>query len=121
VALGDGKSGFEMLEISESGFQVRGDAKALVQMNIAGRQHFIASQNRGPLRTFENDANLKTLSLNPSDRVVEIQLKDGRTRRQEKYHGSSFLSQSTSTVFIGELVNKIIVLNSKGEKRDVNF
>ncbi len=121
VAYGDGQGNFDVQDAGKSGFLVQGDAKALVQLHHAqsGQQIFIASQNRGPLKIFTTGTESKTIDLNESDISALIQLKNGKTRKQEFYYGAGFLSQSSRSVLIDDTIDKVIIMNAKGEKRTI--
>ncbi|MFC4873304.1 VCBS repeat-containing protein [Negadavirga shengliensis] len=102
VLLGDGKGGFLPMGSAESGFLVPGDAKALVCLHHETKGVvYIASQNRGPLRTFalahpgENPGHYR---VPPQVSKVVFELETGKTRSAEVYYGSGFLSQSSRMV-----------------------
>jgi len=43
--------------------------------------------------------------------------KDGSIVKHELYYGSTYLSQSSRTLTVGEEITSIEVFNNKGEKR----
>ncbi len=121
VAYGDGQGNFDIQDASTSGFLVQGDAKALVTIahQATGEQLFIASQNRGPLKIFTTGIKNKTIDLKESDVSALIQLKNGKTRKQEFYFGTGFLSQSSRSVLMDDAIVKVIITNDKGDKRTI--
>jgi hypothetical protein len=118
---GDGQGNFKALPAAESGFFVRGDAKGLASIHTAkGEDLWLATQNNDSLvvhKKAQAKKGGKWVVLKPDDFSADILLKDGRKKRAEFYYGSSFLSQSSRKVYIGEDVQKITVTNFKGQKR----
>jgi hypothetical protein len=57
------------------------------------------------------------IRLKADDRVLWITLTDGRTRKQECYYGSSFLSQSARLVRVDRSVRAITAEDGKGVKK----
>ena len=111
VLKGDGKGAFTPLSINKTGFYVPGNAKALVSLpNAQGHLQLATTENRGPLRMFAVRQPQTFTPVNAQTTVVNIRLKNGRTRRIEVPFGTSFYSQSARGVWLlpGEQVlNKI--------------
>jgi enediyne biosynthesis protein E4 len=79
---GDGKGNFKNVSVSKSNFLVRGDAKALAQINLSnGFSLLLVSQNKGKILAFKEKNNTK-ISAPPK-------------RKTEYYFGSGYLSQSS--------------------------
>ncbi|MEO6637971.1 MAG: VCBS repeat-containing protein, partial [Ginsengibacter sp.] len=122
ILLGDGKGNFIPQSIFQSGFFLPGDAKALIKLRSADGHYLLAaSQNRGPLIIFKQKINEKNVPLKSNDKTVFIHLKNGLTRKEEVYHGTSFLSQSSLFVAVNDQVKAVDIINNKGEKRTLNF
>jgi hypothetical protein len=122
VVLGDGKGNFIPQSILQSGFFISGNAKALVQLRGADDKCYIAaSQNRGPLKLFKQNSSQKNIPLSANDKTVLLHLKNGSTRKEEVYHGNSFLSQSSLFLPVNDQIKSIDIINNKGEKRTMNF
>ena len=121
LLLGDGKGNFKSQTILESGLFIPGDAKALIKLKGANGNYLLAaSQNRGPLKIFDTKTpGKKIIPLKPNDKTITITLSNGKTRKEEVYYGSSFLSQSSLFINMNPSVKKIEIANSKGEKRIV--
>ncbi|MEO8111450.1 MAG: hypothetical protein ABI594_15505 [Ginsengibacter sp.] len=106
----------------QSGIFLPGNAKALVKLRGADDHYLIAaSQNRGPLELFKKKESQKNISLNPDDKIIFIHLKNGKVRREEVYHGDSFLSQSSSFISVNDTMKSIDIINDKNETRTINF
>lgn len=124
--LGDGKGGFKSLTIAESGFYVKGDGKGLATLqNTNGDEFIIASQNQDSLLVYSpNRADLqkvnKNVRLKPNDVTAEIFYKDGTKAMREFYYGSGFLSQSSRMIAYHDDIEKIIVTDFSGNKRELN-
>ena len=120
LLLGDGNGNFSPRTILQSGLYIPGDAKSLVKLRGAGNQYLLAaSQNRGPLKIFKNKSAQKLLPLEAGDRLVLYTLKNGKTRREEIYYGSSFLGQSARFIATDSSMQKIEIINNKGIKRSI--
>ncbi|MEO6548760.1 MAG: VCBS repeat-containing protein [Ferruginibacter sp.] len=120
VMLGDGKGGFKTLSIEQSGIFIPGDGRALIKCRSSDNGYLLAaSQNNGPVKIFSAKAKQKIIPLLPNDSYWIYTLKNDKKRKEERYTGSSFLSQSTSFVTIDNTISSIEITNKKGEKRRV--
>jgi hypothetical protein len=119
VALGDGKGGFRVLSVAESGLFVPGDGKALVKLNSArGGYMLAASQNRGPLKLFKVKSDESTIRLLPSDRYLKVWVTGKKVRKEELYYGNSFLSQSSRIFVVHPNVDRVVAVDAKGNERN---
>ena len=119
---GDGKGGFTPLPLSQTGFFVNGDGKALVKIiTSAGDQLLIASQNQDSLKVFSNRnkglRKRRFVPLEPDDFYADIVFKDKSRRRIEFYYGSGFLSQSSRTLEITDNVSAVTITDFTGKKQ----
>jgi hypothetical protein len=122
VLTGDGKGGFASKSILESGFFIPGNNKALVKLRGGeGRYLVVASQYRGPLTIFELKKSMKIIEWQPDDTYAEIRFKNGTRQKQEYYRGSSYLSQSSAFLSVGDNVAGVAVTNDKNQTRVINF
>ena len=122
LLLGDGKGNFKPEPITQSGLFINGDAKALISVSGLNNTYFLAaSQNRGPLKFFRMRKKTSVIKANANDVYAIIQLKNGKTRKQEFYYGTSHLSQSSRFLSAGDAVKSIQIFNNKGQQRLVNF
>ena len=122
VLFGDGKGSFNPQTILQSGIFLPGNAKALVKLRGDDNNYLIAaSQNRGPLELFEKKKSGQNILLKANDKIIFIHLKNGKTRKEEVYHGNSFLSQSSLFISVNNTVKSIEIINNKNERRTINF
>jgi hypothetical protein len=122
VLKGDGKGGFTPLSIQQSGIYIPGNGRALVKMvGSKGNYLVAASQNRGDAKVFELNTKIQPLKLNPDDRMVIIRYKDGKIMKEEFYHGTSFLSQSSRFVSITENISSVDIIDTMGRIRTISF
>jgi hypothetical protein len=119
VLLGNGDGSFEVGNAASSGFQVTGDAKALVRLSGPNSMHYIASQNKGPLLAFSSSRTKALLVPEANDSWAEVTLPGSRKMRIEFHYGSGYLSQSTRSVSIPENAESITVYDWKGNQRSV--
>ncbi len=119
---GNGDGSFSPLSILQSGIYIPGDGKALVKLSGGSGSYLVAaSQNKDVLKLFELKRKVKILTLGSSDVYALIKYKNGKTEKKEFYYGSSFLSQSARFVNINGNVSGIVIHDSKGGRREVQF
>jgi len=120
---GDGKGSFTPLTIAQSGFFVPGDAKALAKIHDAKNEGlYIATQNQDSIMVYAkavNNKNNKWINLQPEDFSADVVYKNGSKKHIEFYYGNTYLSQSSRRFEMIEDVNKIIITDFKGVKREV--
>jgi hypothetical protein len=108
VLLGDGSGNFSAQSIASSGFYVPGNGKSLVCMIGPDQTSRLAvSQNRGALQWFNWKATLARVQPASDDTYALISLTNGKQRKQERYWGSGFLSQSPFLLFTNQQVKQI--------------
>jgi hypothetical protein len=122
VLLGNGNGSFVPQSILQSGFFVPYDAKALVKLKSQDNGYLLAaSQNRGPLKIFRLKPGVECLALQNGEMAAQVKFRNGKSRRQEFYYGSSFLSQSSRFLELTRNVASVIFYNNKGETRRINY
>lgn len=118
---GNGKGGFKPLSILKSGVFIPGNGKALVKFRGAKDKCLLAaSQRQEALKLFELKKPVKTVKLLPDDVYAIISFNAGQTRKEEFYHGSSFLSQSARFIEISKSMKSVEVVNASGKKRIIS-
>ncbi|MXV52390.1 RNA-binding protein [Pedobacter sp. HMF7647] len=121
---GDGKGKFSAVPLPKSGFYVNGDGKGLAMVRTAKNENLLlASQNQDKLKVYKstntkNSAD-KTIRLLPDDFYAEVEYKNGLKRRVEFYYGSTYFSQSSRILNVGDNVKKVVIINFKGAQRTV--
>jgi hypothetical protein len=116
---GDGTGGFKPLPMLQSGVCIPGDGKALIRLRGNNNKYLVAaSQRQGNLELFELKKKQRMINIHPDDRFALLSLKNGKIQKQELNQGSSFLSQSSSFLNIGEEVMSVRIANKKGELRN---
>ncbi len=119
---GDGRGNFEPLSILQSGIYIPGNGKALIKLLSAKGNYLVAaSQYKDVLKVFELNRKLKTVAVNADDKYAIIKYKNGGTEKKEFYYGHSFLSQSARFIEVNENMVSIIVSDTKGKNRTINF
>lgn len=99
---GNGKGEFEPVNVSESGFIVDGDARALVQLQTKDEGLILASQNNSDLKVYKPpvESSGKTIRIDAKITHAIITLKNGKKRKVEFYRGEGYLSQSSRHITI---------------------
>jgi hypothetical protein len=122
IMLGDGKGGFTCETILQSGIFVSGNARALVKLTDNKNNYLLAaSQNKDVLKIYRKRNKDTLVRLLPTDLYAIIYLKNGSKRREEIYHGTSFLSQSSLFIPVSRQISAVEIINNKGEKRKLSF
>jgi mannose/cellobiose epimerase-like protein (N-acyl-D-glucosamine 2-epimerase family) len=115
---GDGAGGFTPLSILRSGIYIPGDGKALVKLSGPGGAYMVAaSQNKGVLKLYQRKTKTHAIPVGPEDLSALIRLKNGKTRKEEFYFGSSFLSQSARFLDADSNVVSVTITDSRGRSR----
>ncbi|CCG98702.1 ASPIC/UnbV domain protein [Fibrella aestuarina BUZ 2] len=113
---GDGKGGFVPRSLAESGFCVPGNAKGLVSLPDArGNRLLVATQNRGPMCAFRSGTSGQLLRAKPNQVAAVLTLADGKKQRIELPFGSSFLSQSSRTLWVPAGTKSVEWIDAKGK------
>lgn len=119
---GNGKWGFKPESILQSGWFVPGNGKALIKLrNPQGKVLIAASQNKGPLKVFSLNKNVRTIAMKPMDVGAKIIYKNGKSRIANIDYGSSFLSQSGRFLNIDSNVSSIDIKDSGGNTRTIKM
>ncbi|MEO6932040.1 MAG: VCBS repeat-containing protein, partial [Chitinophagaceae bacterium] len=119
---GDGTGRFLPLSMAQSGIYIPGDGKALVRLKGANGSYLVAaSQNRSALKLFALNRKKTFVSLAANEVSAVIHYADGKSRKEEFYYGSGFLSQSSRACVIDDAVTSVDVLNSKGVVRKIQL
>jgi hypothetical protein len=123
VLIGDGKGGFQVSSSSHSGFNVRGDSKALGRLTLEMSDLFIATRNSDSLSVFRVRENQPRQYLIPKsgDRQAILTYKDGRKSKIEFYYGAGYLSQSSRRIKLTNEVIEVIFHDSQGDQRVVKL
>lgn len=121
VLKGDGAGNFKPEMPAASGFKVDGDAKALVRITGNGRDVYVASQNRGTLKAFAVDrTNGYVCTPQNADAWCDVVLSSGKTRKQEFYYGSGYLSQSGRKLRVPANATSVTIHSFDGQTRNVD-
>jgi len=120
---GNGKGAFNSVPARQSGFFVDGDAKGLAELTLPGaRRLVLAARNNDSLKAFMGQKGRSGTSIpaGPMDARAEVTLADGRTVRQEFYYGSTYLSQSSRSVWLPANAVKVTLFDFTGKGRLVS-
>jgi hypothetical protein len=120
VLLGDGENNFTSTSLSESGFLVSGDAKALVRLSGDNVDRYFASTNKGPVKSFKIEKAGRLFKPLQLDAWGELTWKDGTKERVEFLHGSGYWSQSSRSFHVPADVVEFVVYDSKGDRRAID-
>lgn len=119
---GNGKWGFNAEPILKSGWFVPGNGKALIKLTgPEGKVLIAASQNKGPLKVFSLNKNVRTIEMKPLDVSAKIIYKNGKSRIVNIDYGSSFLSQSGRFLDVDSNVVSIEIKDARGNIRKIKM
>lgn len=118
---GDGKGNFKVQSYRESGYFIPSNGKAIVKFIYHGQYAVASSQNKDSLKLFKLNGTNNLIRLQHDDLIIDILLENGAVRREEVYHGNTFLAQSSRFINITRQVQKVKITNSKGKVREIKF
>ena len=102
--IGDGAGNFMPESIQASGFLVERDARGLALLsNIkANKTLVIATQNSDVTKAFSTvkASQSNMVRVKPYDKYALVKLSNGKTRKEEFYYGSGYLSQSSRVLCV---------------------
>jgi hypothetical protein len=120
---GDGAGNFTPLSIQQSGVYIPGNGRALVTLRGKNNVLVAASQNKGFVKLFSQNKQAPGINVQISagDVSAIITYKNGQTEKREFYYGTSFLSQSSRFIKISNAVSSVEIIDSKGNRRSLQF
>ncbi len=119
--LGNGNGDFIVENYVQSGFETKGENRALATLNVNNKKYLLNGVNKDKLKIFEvkRQRSLIDIRLDPNEFALDIEYKDGRKERKEVYYGDSYLSQSSRSVAVDlSKVKKIKVISYNGSIRN---
>jgi hypothetical protein len=119
IGLGDGRGHFTSLPARKSGFFVDTDAKAIASIVVKGKANFIVTSNQDSLKMFASKVSGRAVELQ-NNHTFWLTMSNGKKRKQERYFGSSYLSQNSGAVWPGKNIVSIEAEDRSG-KRTVVF
>jgi enediyne biosynthesis protein E4 len=120
---GDGKGNFKAIPVTQSGFFVNGDAKAMAKLiSKEGQELLLVTQNRDSLKVFTKHGNAardagSVIRLKDDDEYVIVELTNGKKRKEELYRGNGYLSSSGRVIIKNKNISGVTISNGKLEKR----
>ena len=119
---GDGNGNFKSVPVTQSGFFVDGDAKAMAKLiSNEGKELLLVTQNRDSLKVFTKSGKTTTgagsvVRLKPDDEYAIVELANGKKRKEELYRGSGYLSSSSRAIIQNGNISKVTTTGTKNEK-----
>ncbi|RYY23942.1 MAG: hypothetical protein EOO04_13710, partial [Chitinophagaceae bacterium] len=117
---GKGNGDFEVLSTEATGLAADKDVKALVQIRMRENRLLLVANNNDKMESYLiNSKNTRTAPAKLHEAYAIVQLKNGRTYKQEFYYGNNYLSQSSRQVVLGDKVQSVVFYDDKNQKRIV--
>lgn len=116
---GDGKGNFKSVPVTQSGFFVDGDAKAMGRLiSKDGQEMFMVTQNNDNLQVFTKPGKItngaeSVLKLEPDDEYAIVELTNGKKRKEEVYRGNGYLSSSSRTIKKNKSISKVTLFSKE--------
>tara|TARA_R110000868_G_scaffold222048_4_gene473930 strand:+ start:36813 stop:40367 length:3555 start_codon:yes stop_codon:yes gene_type:complete len=120
---GNGKGEFKGISALKSGLGITGDSRGAVTLKIKGGQAYVFGRNSDSLKAYILDVppnGNSYIDVLPNMAKVIITYKDGTERLQEFYYGSSYLSQSSRTLFLNGNERKIVFYDFFGNEAAIH-
>jgi len=119
---GDGKGGFSPRSIQESGICIPHNGKALVKLlSSSGDYRVAASQHQDALKLYQLKRRVNAVRINPDEVSAVVMGRENKSRKEEFYYGSSFLSQSSRFILVDSSIERVTIQNTKGKPRIIKF
>ena len=117
ILLNNGDFSWSVLGASNTNFVADGDKRALVKLEVNNEPVYLISENDGYLKAFKlTESEGSSLKLTEKDWYYFIE-----GRKVELYHGSGFLSSSTSSQFLPKKIKQLEVFGFNGNSRSVTI
>ncbi len=116
---GDGKGGFSPMDVSKSGFFVKGDAKSMVNVFADGKELTIVGINNDSLKTFSRPVRQNTYLPRQDEVSAIIQFKDGKYQKIDFHYGSGYLSQPSRRFYIPAGAISVKVMDATGKETEI--
>ena len=103
---------------------VDADARSMVSMHSESGMYLVSGINdaQALIHRLPNQDQLQAITPEKGDIALLIHFKDGSKQRQEIYHGSGFLSQSSNKFLLNpEKIKKLEFIGKDGSGRTVNL
>lgn len=118
---GNGKGAFEAINVAQSGFFVKGDAKSQVNLFTTDSELILSGINNDKLKIHSRKQGDEFIyNPNPQDASLTIHFEDGSIQKRELYYGAGYLSQGSRRQIIPKKAKHIVVKNFKGEETKTN-
>ncbi len=116
---GDGNGNFEVRNYVDTGFEVKGENRALVRLSTESENYILNGVNNKPLKIFSlQKSDMVSVSLLPNECLALITGLDGKTERREVYYGEGYLSQSSRTIALDmENIKGLKFVSYSGKER----
>ncbi len=122
LLIGNGDGNFQVSDLDTSNFYIDGDAKALVRLRYYDGSYLnLVSVNDDSLKVFgiPRQTPLKTIKLRPLDQRAKMFYQDGRIELLEFPYGSGYYSQSSRSLEVKPMMQKIVITDAQGKQREV--
>lgn len=117
---GDGTGNFHTVDVNESGFFVRGDAKSQVTMFIENDRLIVSGINNGAIKKHKGSTKgAKTHGPKQDAIAVRIHYKNGTVQKRELHYGSGYLSQDSRKFLIPENAVSVYLIDSNGNELQI--
>lgn len=114
---GDGNGNFNALESRDTGFFVKGDAKALVNIWSGSTELIMASINNGPSAILEHKSPKANIYYPKNNEVAAlVQFADGKIQKFEFGNSSGYLSQPSRMLTIPKNALSVTILDNIGNE-----
>jgi len=117
---GDGKGSFESIDVNQSGFFVRGDAKSQANLFVENQELTISSINNGNLKIHATAyKSQQTYTAKKNDIAAIIQFENGIIQKRAFHYGSGYLSQGSRKLLIPRNATSVRILDTHGKETEI--
>ncbi len=121
LLLGSVDNTFVAAGVRASGLFIQNEARGIAKINAPDQEGFLVANNNGAIQYYGLKTNSKNIRLKNGDSHALIELGNGKTYKEEFYHGSGYLSQHSFSLYVPMNAKKVTVFNVKAGERIVNL
>lgn len=120
LLLGSENKGFAVVNQKYSGFIAKEEARGIARIGTSNQEGLLVANNNNALQYYSVQNDRKKIPLKSGDLYAHITLDNGKTYKEEFYHGSGYLSQQSFSLSIPKNAKKVTIKNSKEGERIVH-
>jgi len=116
---GNGKGNFESVDVNQSGFFVRGDAKSQVNLLSENYELVVSSINNEDIKAHKISKKGQIYKPKKEEVAALIQFENGTIQKKEFHYGSGYLSQGSRNFFVPKNAISVRIIETNGNETEI--